>query len=143
MRSNRVFLPQEALDAWLSEGKIELDGEVMTLKPEGRRFRLASAVRFMNEVEGSGDEHDVVGRVKDLEQLAELGGELCAGSVIVGDSAYDVVEGFVGVPIESQQPASPVHAASSLEGATRAAVGDEEAADERELDELTRFFLNR
>src|SRR5690606_31491535 len=98
MGVNRVFLPQEALDQWMSEGRVEVDGELMTMHPEGRRFQLRTAVRFLSEITESGDPDQLVGKVKDLEQLASLGGEHCADSVLLGDSAYQVIEGFVGEP---------------------------------------------
>ena len=96
MAANRVFFPQQALDTWLESGRAALVGDELTFLPEGRRFRLTSAVRFTAEVAEGRDPHDLVGKVKDLEQLAALRGEHCAESVIIGDNAYDVVEGFFG-----------------------------------------------
>src|SRR5687768_4081647 len=55
--ANRVFLPQDALDRWLTEGRVEVEGETMTLRPEGQSFKLKTAVRFMGEVAGGGDSH--------------------------------------------------------------------------------------
>jgi len=136
MAENRVFLPQDAVDIWLAEERIELDGEIMALMPEGQRFRLSTALRFMAEVAEESDPHDLVGRIKSLEQLAELDGEHASGSVIIGDNAYDVVEGFVGMPLEQSEPSG-----DNLGNATRAAVGD--AADGGDVDKLTAFFLGK
>lgn len=97
---NRLFLSQVALDRWLEAGRAEVAGEELTLLPEGRRFRLATGVHVRGEVTGAGDALGLVGRVKDLEQLAALGGDYSAGSVIVGDLAYEVEEGLLGTPIE-------------------------------------------
>lgn len=93
MASARVFVPQEALEAWLSSGRVHMVGE--NLFVGGQAFRLESAVRFVNEVAGGGDEPQLLGRVKTLEQIASLGGEHCAASVVLGDNAYEVIEGFV------------------------------------------------
>lgn len=133
MRSNRVFLPQEALDAWLDADRIQLDGEIMTLKPEGQRFRLSTAVRFMVDLTESGDKQQVLGKVKDIDQLTAMSGEHSMDSVIFGDDAYQVVEGFVGDPVFEDA------SGSDLTAATRAAVGDSSGTDA--LDPLTRFFL--
>lgn len=135
MGSNRVFLPQDAVDAWLDAERISLDGEIMTLRPEGQRFRLSTAVRFMTDLTESGDPLQVIGKVKDLEQLATMSGEHCADSVIFGDNAYQVIEGFVGDPLNDDTSVS----GSSLAAATRAATGEASGADT--LDPLTRFFL--
>lgn len=99
MADNRVFLPQLAVDTWLQEGRIELDGEVMTLHPAGQQFRLETAVRFVSELTGEPDPNDLLGRVKTLDQITGLSGEHCADSVIIGDNAYEVVEGFIGKPV--------------------------------------------
>jgi hypothetical protein len=135
--ANRVFLPQDALDRWLTEGRVEVEGDTMTLRPEGQQFRLKTAVRIMSEVAGGGDSHSLVGKVKDLEQLVAIGGEHCSDSVILGDNAYQVVEGFVGEPIWSEERVS----GGSLAEATRAAAGDQRPPSS-EIDLLARFFLS-
>jgi hypothetical protein len=138
MRSNRVFLPQEALHGWLDEERITLDGEIMTLKPEGQRFRLSTAVRFIADLTESGDQQQVLGKVKDLEQLTAMSGEHSMDSVIFGDDAYQVIEGFVGDPIFDDASAT----GADLAAATRAAIGGGgESSDTNALDPLTRFFL--
>ncbi len=99
MRPNRLFIPQDALNAWLDEGRANIDGEVMTVPEQNdARYQLTTALRFVSEVAGGGDEHGLVGKVKDISQLEELGGEHCADSVVLGDNAYEVIEGFLGEP---------------------------------------------
>src|SRR5262245_61250579 len=92
MSANRVFFPQKALDEWREIGRVTLLGDELTLLPEGRRFQLTSALRFLAEVADSADTHDLVGRVKSVEQVQALHGEHYADSVILGDNAYQVVE---------------------------------------------------
>lgn len=139
MGVNRVFLPQETLDGWLSEGRVDVDGETMTLQPEGQRFRLKTAVRFMQEVTGGEDGAQLVGKVKDLDQLGDLGGEHCADSVILGENAYEVVEGFVGEPLADEEETG-LPSGSNLASATHRALG--ETPQSGEIDLLTRFFLS-
>lgn len=139
MGVNRVFLPQEMLDGWLSEERIDVDDDVMTLRPEGQRFRLKTALRFMEEQAGGGDDQRLVGKVKDLDQLGEIGGEHCADSVILGDNAYQVIEGFVGEPLFDEQPAGT---GSSLASAAQAALGDDDETPSAEIDLLARLFLS-
>ncbi|MBN1652144.1 MAG: hypothetical protein JXA30_00030 [Deltaproteobacteria bacterium] len=138
MGVNRLFFPQEALDHWMDEERISIEGEIMCLKAEGGRFRLESAVRFISEVGGGGDRLDLLGKVKSVKQLEEIGGELCAGSVIVGDDAYEVVEGFLAELLLDRKP---IVSGTSMEAATRAAVGD--AVCDDEVDALTRFFRQK
>jgi hypothetical protein len=138
--SNRVFVSQETLDFWMSEGRVEVDGETMTLNPERRKFRLTTAVHFLAEVAGGGDEAALVGKVKGLDAIVGLGGEHCAASVVLGDNAYEVVEGFLGEPLQDEANAIAA-SGSSLAAAAAAALG--EGPPTGELDALARFLSSR
>ena len=133
MPQNRVFIPQEALDVWLSDARVILDDDLLTLQPEGQRFRLQTAVRFLSEVAGGGDAHALVGKVKDLAQITALGGDYSSGSVVLDPDAYEVLEGFVGEPVHDTALSG-----DSLAGAARAAIGEPSTG---EIDLLARFFL--
>lgn len=132
MSENRVFVSQETLDRWLTEERVEVDGDVLTLQRDGQRFRLATALHFLNEVAGGGDPHAWLGKVKPLEAIVEVGGEHCAGSVVLGESAFEVIEGFLGVPVHDAAP--------SLAAAAQSAVGETPAGDD--LDQLAQFFMS-
>jgi len=140
LAQNAMFVSQETLDRWLTDERVTVEGEVMTLLPEGQRFELTSAVHFLAEVAGGGDETALVGRVKALDVVAQLGGEHYADSVILDDNAYEVVEGFLGTSL-GRDPArqSETPQAHDLAAATRLAVGERPAS--AELDLLARFFL--
>jgi len=96
---NRVFFPQTALDVWLGDGTVDLRGDELTIAAEGRRYRLTESVRIVNEVTGSADANDLVGRVKAKAALEERGAELLESSLLLGDNAYDVVPGWLGEPV--------------------------------------------
>jgi hypothetical protein len=135
LAQNRLFVSQETLDRWMSEGRVEVDGETMTVLPEGHAFALKSALHFVKELAGGGDEAQLVGRVKDMDQVAALEGEHCADSVVLGDNAYEVVEGFVGEPVREE-----VASGHDLAAAVRGAAG--EGSTTGEIDQLARFFLS-
>jgi hypothetical protein len=138
MGINRFFFPQEALDAWLDEGRAVLESDTLTFNPEGQRFKLQGAVRFLSEVTGSGDPQKLEGKVKTKAQLSGLSGEQCADSVIVGENAYQVVEGFVG---ELLPGAMYIAMGDTMSAATLAAAGDDLPGDR--IDPLTRLFMQR
>jgi len=98
---NRVFFPQQALDGWVSQGRVEVSGRELTIRAENRRYRIVDAIRVLREVTHGQDEYDIVGQVKSVNFLVELGAELLGTSMILGESAYDVVPGFLGTPIGS------------------------------------------
>lgn len=100
---NRVFFPQTSLDEWLSTERVDLKNDELTLKPEGRRYKIIEAVRVLREVTDSTDPNELIGRVKSRAFLEELGAEILEGSMVLGDNAYDVVQGFVGAPVGSFQ----------------------------------------
>jgi hypothetical protein len=96
---NRVFFPQAALDQWIVDGAVELQNNELTILGEGRRYRLAEAVRVLREVGGGEDPNELVGRVKARGYLEQLGAEIMEHSMLVADTAYDVEPGWVGIPI--------------------------------------------
>lgn len=96
---NRVFFPQAALDEWLAEDRVEITADELILREEGRKYRIIEAVRVLHEVTGSPDANELIGKVKSIAYLTELGAELLDTSVILGDNAYEVCPGFVGAPI--------------------------------------------
>lgn len=96
---NRVFFPQAALDEWIAGDLVDLERDELTIRSEARKYRITEAVRILREVAGTPDEQDLVGRVKSVGYLTELGAELLEQSMILGDAAYDVVPGFVGAPV--------------------------------------------
>ena len=121
MGKNRVFFPQAALDQWLSEGKVDLQGEELTIKPESRRYRILEAARIVVECTGVPDANELVGKVKTRRFLSELGAELLESSMVLGENAYDIVPGFVGAPVGSFEE----HIAGGAEGAPRPASDEE------------------
>ena len=98
---NRIFFPQTALDQWLGEDRVDLVGNELVIKGEGRKYRVVEAVRVLAEVSGGLDEYELVGKVKSTSFLTELGAELLDTSMILGELAYEVVPGFAGAPVAS------------------------------------------
>src|SRR5437870_3484061 len=96
---SRLFISVERLEAWSAEGRASLEGARMTLTELGRAFDMSPAVHFVKANGGDDDPNDLVGRVKSKDALEEMGGELFGNSVIYRDTAYDVVEGFIGEPL--------------------------------------------
>ncbi len=122
MTDHRLFVSQETLDVWMTEEHVSVDGEILTLSG-GQRFQLKTALHFLEEVAGGGDEAGLIGKVKDLDQLGEIGGEHCADSVILDESAYQVVEGFLGEPIFDGEPPTQVAGNEAIGRITRFFLG--------------------
>jgi hypothetical protein len=96
---SRLFISVERLDAWTEEGRASLEGDRMTLTELGRSFLMVPAVAFQSLTGSDSDPHDLVGRVKSKESLEALGAECFGNSVIYNETAYEVVDGFIGEPL--------------------------------------------
>jgi hypothetical protein len=123
MAKNRVFFPQTALDQWISEGKVDLSGDELTIKPDARRYRILEAARVLAECTGLPDANELVGKVKTRMFLSELGAEILETSMVLGENAYDIVPGFVGAPVGTF---SEHMAAAATMGASAPAASDED-----------------
>jgi len=89
-----LFVPQNVLDKWSEKGRVELKGHVLTLIREKKSFQLTSAVRFV-KMEAGEDAKGLLQKVKTLEALKQMGAEHYRESVILGESAYQVQQGFL------------------------------------------------
>lgn len=107
----RLYISQKRMDVWSAENKIEVSGDTMTLVELGRSFTIRPAVRFLASI-GSDDPHNLVGLVKDERELADMGADHMATSVIYQDDAYEVENGFIGTAIpKKKQPSAPTRRA--------------------------------
>ena len=126
MSKNRVFFPQEALDRWLVNGEVELSQGLLTIKTERRRYRLVEAARVMAEVSGLPDPHEVMGKVKTVGFLSELGASLLGQSMVIADNAYEIVPGWLGSPVGTFAEHRAERSESPTPRATSSAGSDEE-----------------
>src|SRR5438876_11489473 len=94
-----IFIPQSLCDTWDIDGKITLAGELLTITSDGTVFNIEPAVRFTKSVGQPGDPLDLIGTVRRRDDLASLGGEHYLGSVVLGEEAYEVDEGFCATPV--------------------------------------------
>ncbi|MEM9493172.1 MAG: hypothetical protein AAGC55_28745 [Myxococcota bacterium] len=95
----RLYISQDRMDVWSSENKVEIAGDIMTLVELDRSFAIRPAVRFLRVAGSYEDPHDLLGKVKDQQELSEMGADHLASSVIYVETAYDVENGFVGDPL--------------------------------------------
>lgn len=107
MRPNRVFFPQQLLDAWIADDRVDITGTALLLRDEGRRYDIAEAVHVLRDAAGGGDTNALLGKVKTREQLQDIGAEVFEGSMILGDDAYDVMPGFIGTPVGAAAETAP------------------------------------
>jgi hypothetical protein len=110
----KVFISQGAVDAWVSSDQAELSGSLLSFKGRPGTLELAPASLFRRISAGKTDPHTLVGKVLDEEAILALGGETYMSSVLLGETAYDVEPGFVGVPQASTEARAVVETLRSL-----------------------------
>ncbi len=96
---NAVFIPHEMLNCLADAERVDLDGNELVVIPEGCRYRVVEAVHILTEVITGEDPQELCGRVYPRQYLTdEIGGELLGDSMLIEDSAFDVITGLACVP---------------------------------------------
>jgi hypothetical protein len=90
----KLFLPQRILEDWSGNEKADLEEGKLVVKDPKSSHPVSAGVHFVKLVSGN-DTNNLVGRVKSMAQLDELGAEHMADSVILGDTAYEVEPGYL------------------------------------------------
>lgn len=121
----KLFLPQKTLEDWAVADKADIKEGRLVISPEKSTFPVTGAVHFTKLVSGT-DEHKLLSKVKTKAQLDKLQAEQLADSAIVGESAYEVVEGYL-TEVPDGAPDRP----------------DESKKDGGEADLLAAFFLDK
>ena len=99
----KLFLPEKTLEEWSISEKADLVEGKLVVKETNSSHPVVPAVAFSKTIEGA-DLKSLVGRVKTSAQLTEMGAEHLQDSVILGDTAYEVVPGYVA---DVAMPAAP------------------------------------
>ena len=100
----KLFLPQAQLEEWALEDKADVKDGVLVVTGESGVYPVSPAVHVVQLVTGE-DSNRLVTKVKTEDQLKSLGAEQMADSVLLGDTAYEVVPGYVAeVPSPTEAP---------------------------------------
>jgi hypothetical protein len=121
----RLFLPQAQLEEWALDDKADIKDGVLVVAGEEGVYPVTPAVHLVQVVSGE-DSQGLISKVKTEEQLKSLGAEQMADSVLLGETAYEVVPGYV-----AEVPLSPSDAGS----------GEGKSGSEADL--LAAFLLNK
>ena len=97
----RIFVAQTLVDSWLSAGAVSLERDLLRVSgPPLVDLFINPAVWFERIDGGDADPHDVVGRVKTSQELAQMGADHYESSVVMGDFAYTVQPGFIATVVD-------------------------------------------
>ena len=147
-----LFVPQSVLDKWSEQGRIQVDGNVLTILGEQKSFALTSAVRFI-KMEAGDDTAGLLAKVKTTDALKQMGAEHYMESVLLGESAYQVQQGFLAdanalrraAAASQAQPPNAAGAPPKPGTGANPAPGSQGPQDEKkdaEKDMLAQFLLD-
>lgn len=95
----RSFIVQRELEEWIASGVAVVNDGHFFVTESGARYRLVEAARVLHEASGNPDAYELVGQIKSLGHLGELGAEVLGTSMILGDNAYEVELGWIALPV--------------------------------------------
>jgi hypothetical protein len=94
---SRIFFSQSILDGLISEGRIKLDGSVLTLlTPDRPSFELEPAYRITGTADNGPDPHGLVGQIRYEKELRAAKAEIYLDSILLQETAYAADPGFIG-----------------------------------------------
>jgi hypothetical protein len=99
----RIFVAQTLADSWLAAGRVQLERDLLrvAVDPGGAFDLFINPAVYFERIDGSeADVHQVVGKVKTAQELAQIGADHYESSVVMGDYAYTVVPGFIAVAVD-------------------------------------------
>jgi hypothetical protein len=93
----KLFFSHTFLDNLIQEGKIGLEGSILTLMTADRpSFELEPAYRILKTAGDPSDPHRLVGRIMYEKDIKSMGAEVYLNSLLYRDVAYDAEAGFIG-----------------------------------------------
>jgi hypothetical protein len=134
-----LFVPQTVLDKWSEQGRVRVDANVLTLLDSTKKsFQLTSAVRFL-KLEAGEDKAKLLNKVKTNDALKQMGAEVVMHSVLLGETAYQVQQGFLA---DANALRRALSAAQAAKKQRQPAAGAKKDAKQEEPDLLAQFLLD-
>jgi hypothetical protein len=135
-----LFVPQNVLDKWAEKGRVDLKGNVLVLVREKKSFQLTTAVRFL-KLDAGDDTARLLNKVKTLDALKQMGAEQYLDSVVLGDAAYKVQQGFLAEASALRKAVGVKPTAQKKVAAAKATAQKQQGGEAGEQDLLEQFLL--
>ena len=99
LKINKVFIPQNIIDNWLNENRIEIKDDRLIFSDKKFVYKIEPAYYFIKETSGNTDRYKLIGKVKSKREIEKMKGEIFLDSVTIGDNCYEVIEGYLSIAI--------------------------------------------
>jgi hypothetical protein len=133
------FLPQDTMDRWVDQGRADLQGNHLVELASGVQYPVREALRFLR-VESGADSHGLLHKVITLEQLKAVGAEHAMTSVILGETVYEVVPGWIAEETAAAGTQLPPRAAGAASAGPK---GKGFEGKNPDADALARLLLDK
>lgn len=91
-----IFISQEQMEKYTGEGAADISNKEVILRLDRTYIgTFEEAYYFLRNVVNIQDERNLVGRVFTKDEVSKLNADIMPNSIIIGDDAYDVEEGFM------------------------------------------------
>ncbi|MBI5549574.1 MAG: hypothetical protein HY901_37285 [Deltaproteobacteria bacterium] len=105
------FIPQATLDAWMDQGKVDVQSDRIVEVATRQEFAMREAVHFI-KVESGADTPGWTHKVKAVEDVRAQGAEHYMSSVILGETVFVVEPGWLAEDPDLIDAASTVRVGS-------------------------------
>ncbi len=91
-----IFISQEQMEKLSGEGAADITNKDIVLRLDKTYIgNFEEAYYFLRNVVNANDQRNMVGRVLTKDEVSKLNADIMPNSIIIGDDAYDVEEGFL------------------------------------------------
>lgn len=102
----KLFLPQATLEEWALAEKADIQDGKLVIKEEKSSVPVTPAFHFTQCVSGS-DDKKLLSKVKTEAAATALGVEAMGDSALLGETAYEIVTGYLAEVAPAKPPTDP------------------------------------
>lgn len=102
----KSFVSTRDLEALIEQGKAVLQDGVLTYVADGKKFKAEAAVSVQQVLDGR-DVQGLINKVVTQTELQKMNAEHYGDSLVVGETAYNCLEGFATTPVIVPSVARP------------------------------------
>lgn len=103
--TEKLFFSQELIDSWCDDDRVKFENDTLSMgTAQGmKEYVLNQACRVLQVSDGGADPHGVLDKIFTMEEFAEKNADVYLDSCIIGDTPYDLEQGYVATKAEDEQ----------------------------------------
>lgn len=103
--TEKLFFSHEIINSWTDDKRVQFENDTLFISTgKGRQeYKLNPAFRFIKVAGGGEDPHNLVNTIHTADELKAMGADVYMNSGIVGETAYDLEQGYVATKAEDEK----------------------------------------